>query len=590
MKTIQSTVIAVGAELPEPADRVCDVVMRQARRDPDHPAVVCGDVRHTYGELAAAAVEVARRIEADGYGARSKRIAVPAVRAVTTVAHLLGISYSGRSFVPVDPQAPSGTADHVRAAAGLFVSLDPETGGVLRHGEPGDAAHAADSSLSGEAYVLFTSGSTGLPKGVAVSQYNLATSTEARLAVYRPSPASVFLLLSPFHFDSAMAGLWGTLSAGGTLVVARESERRDPDALLRLIAEHGVTDLLTVPSFYREMLAVWGRDAAGSAALASLRTVICAGEALGQHVIDRHFAMLPEVRLANEYGPTECTVWSTYRIYDRPGRPTIGHPIPGSTLHLLDDRRRPVPPGAAGQIAVSGPGVAAGYVADRQRTEARFVVLAEGPTGATRCYLTGDVGRWSPEEGLEFAGRLDNEIKIRGVRIAAEAVEEALAAHPGVQAVAVAYDAEAATSYAFVVAAPDRTPDPAAIRSTGRAALGAAAVPDRVILVEAFPRTAHDKIDRAALLAAARRPAAATADRDRGLAERVAQAWAETLGVEVRDDTAETFFELGGNSLTVLRLTRALGAIAGRRIGVKDVYHAGTIALQTELLTAGGGR
>ncbi|MFD7922995.1 non-ribosomal peptide synthetase [Streptomyces sp. NPDC059740] len=587
MTTPQPLVVAAGPDLPEPGQRVGDQVAHRAHLHPDHPAVICGDRSLSYRELTSAARKVAERLAADPHGARSRRIGVWAARTEATVAHLLGVSLAGRSFVPLDPGAPADAVAHIRASAGLTVTTDPATGELHRHGEPDPvtATPAPPASLADEAYVLYTSGSTGRPKGVTVSQYNLAASNQARLAVYEPFGTPVFLLLSPFHFDSSMAGLWGTLAAGGTVVVAQEDERRDPAALLRLIDRHGVTHLLTVPGFYAEVLGCWSADPGATEALASLRTVVCAGEALARSVIDGHFRLLPGVPLGNEYGPTECTVWSTYRFYREPARSTIGFPVPGSSLHLLDDGLRPVAAGEVGQIAVSGRQVAGGYVGDPQRTEARFVVLDDGSTAPVRAYLTGDLGRWTAQDGLEFVGRLDNEVKIRGVRITLEAIEEVLTGHPDVQAACAAYDGSTSTCYAFVVAAPGRTPDPAAIRRAAEAALGAAAVPDRVVLTDSLPRTAHDKVDRAALLASAVRPErpAAEAAGD-GLADRITRAWEDILDVGVVSGAQANFFELGGNSLTVLRLTRALGRIAGRRIAVKDVYRAGTIAEQVALL------
>lgn len=598
MTTLQLSGIANGPHLPEPSGRVCDEVRERARRHPDRVAVVCGDGSLSYEELAERAEAFRGDLDADDLraGSRSHRVGILAHRTEEAVAWALGVALGGRSFVFIDPRAPEAAVEHIRASAGVSVVVDPRAGTLHRTGAAVDRDGDAAPSLDDEAYVLYTSGSSGRPKGVSVSQRNLASSNNARLAVYEPFGTPVFLLLSPFHFDSSVAGVWGTLAAGGTLVVAREDERRDPAALAGLVARHGVTHLLTVPSFYAELLHTLGQDEASTAAVASLRVTVCAGEALAQSVVDRHFRLLPGVALSNEYGPTECTVWSTYRIYEQPGRSTVGRPIPGTSLHLLDDRLRPVEAGEVGQIAVSGPGVAAGYVGDPQQTNAKFVTLEDAAGGAVRVYMTGDLGRWSPEEGLEFVGRLDNEVKIRGVRVTIESIEEAIAAHPGVRAAAVAYDAETSTSYAFVTARSGAEVDAASVRARVETALGSGVTPDRVVFADALPRTAHDKIDRAALLASVRQlrpvegPDAAGSDAEGtdaadDLAGQIARAWSEVLGVSVPGRDGDNFFELGGNSLTVLRLSRALGKIAGRPVKVTDVYQCATLAQQVALLS-----
>jgi amino acid adenylation domain-containing protein len=476
----------------------------------------------------------------------------------------------------------------------VSVILDPRTGERLTY-RRADTAPAVAPAPDDEAYVLYTSGTSGRPKGVSVSQQNLAASNTARLAVYEGFGTPVFLLLSPFHFDSSVAGIWGTLAAGGTLVVAGEDERRTPEALVGLVARHGVTHTLTVPSFYTELLHTVREDEGLAGDLASLRLVICAGESLSRSVIDQHFALLPAVSLGNEYGPTECTVWSTYRVYDKPADSSIGFPVPGTGVHLLDEHLREVPAGEVGQIAVSGPSVTRGYVGNEQETNARFVDVAGEGGRTVRVYLTGDLGRWSDRGELEFVGRLDNEVKIRGVRVHLETIEEVLAAHPGVQSAAVAYDTGTSTCYAFAVKEPGTAIDAASVRRFVTEALGAAVVPDQVLFADSLPRSAHDKIDRAVLLASVRTAApetttgatseaSLTASAPADALAQVAQAWEQVLGVPVRQSETGTFFDLGGNSLTVLKLSRALGKILGRPVGVKQVYRCGTIGQQVDLL------
>ncbi|WP_082801493.1 non-ribosomal peptide synthetase [Herbidospora cretacea] len=523
---------------------VDQAVVEIARRRPGDPAVTLGGRTLTYAELTARARAFADELT----GLPPQRIGVTAHRTVTTVVQMLGAALAGHSFVLLNPDNPESTTAYIRESAGIALVADPLTGELTR-----DDRHTP-SPAEGEAYVLHTSGSTGRPKGVSVSRANLAYANAARLTVHADHGEPVFLLLFPLHFDGAMTPIWGALTTGGHLVIADDAERRDPDAIADLVVRHSVTHTLTVPSFHGELVRVLADRPH------TLKVAICAGEALTRGVIDQHFASLPEVALCNEYGPTECTIWATYRFYDRPHDPLIGRPIPGTTVDLLDGALRPVPDGEVGQIAISGPGVTAGYVGDPAQTAAVFV---DGR------YLTGDLARRTPDGELEFVGRLDNEVKMRGVRVNLETIEAAVASAPGVLAAAVTYDAATSVCCAFV------TGDASAVRQTVTALLGPALVPDRVVAVATLPRTAHDKVDKDRL----RVPG------DAGPAERIALAWAEVLGVSAEQAVSgANFFALGGNSLSVLKLARTLSGLAGRRITAKELYLHATLGDQLVLL------
>ncbi|MEU4833171.1 non-ribosomal peptide synthetase [Streptosporangium sp. NPDC023615] len=530
-------------------------VLTIARERPRHPAVTLGDETVDYGELSDRALELVRELT----GLPPQRIGIEGHRSIAAIVAMLGISSAGHSFAVLNPENPEGLRFDLRKTAGIQLVIDPLTGELHRDDR------FVPSPVGEEIYLLHTSGSSGRPKGVSISRGNLAYSTGARFAVHGRSGVPVSLLLFPLHFDGAMASIWGTLAAGGHLVIADEAERRDPDAIADLIERHAVTHTITVPSLHAELLPVLADRRP------ALKLMVVAGEALTRAVIDQHFALLPKVPLCNEYGPTECTIWASYRTYDSPAPPAIGFPIPGTEIELLDDRLRAVPDGEVGQIAVSGPGVSAGYVGDPEETAARF---------AGGRYLTGDLGRRRADGELEFVGRLDNEIKMRGVRVTLETIEAAVAAAPGVLAAAVAYDAANSTCYAFVVGRA------AGVRARVAELLGPALVPDHVLVVETLPRTAHDKVDRERLLADAL-PAPVEAD-DGTLAGRIAGAWATVLGVSpVQAMEGANFFGLGGNSLSVLKLARTLSAVAGRRITARELYRHSTLDEQLALI---GGR
>lgn len=293
-------------------DRVCDAVARIAVERGDSDAVIYADEHLNYSQLLARVTllrELVNHVEEPLHGGR---VGVLGHRTVLTPVAMFAAHLAGHPFVVLDPAAPAKLMAGMVTDVGVHVTVDPRDGHVRATGVT--AAVPAD-----EAYVLFTSGSTGAPRGVSVSQRNLAVSTAARLEVYRGFGTPRFLLPSPFHFDSSMAGIWGTLAVGGALVVAREDERLDPCETVALINRHRITHVLAVPNLYTEILHAVRADGGGSCA--SLRVAICAGEHLPQDTVRLHFDTVPGVTLINEYGPTECTVWSTYKRYDRPGAP-----------------------------------------------------------------------------------------------------------------------------------------------------------------------------------------------------------------------------------------------------------------------------
>ena len=276
-----------------------------------------------------------------------------------------------------------------------------------------------DHQVAGDdlAYVLFTSGSTGKPKGVKVTHSNLIYSTLARLEYYQVNKPC-FMLVSPTTFDSSVAGIYWTLLGGGKLVLPERDEVRDIQRIAALIAEQAVDTILCLPTFYKLL-----HEGASSFQLTSLRQVILAGEACSRDIVDLHFSKLPDTSLYNEYGPTECTVWSSVAKLEA-GQSTvsIGTPIPGSQVSILDSRGCSVPHGVCGEISVAGPGVSRGYLNDNTETAERFINCEPGEPFET-LYRTGDLGSFATDGQILFHGRLDRQIKIRGHRIEPAEVE-----------------------------------------------------------------------------------------------------------------------------------------------------------------------
>lgn len=568
---------------------VPELVARFARTQPGRTAVLGAGHRVGYRALDAWAGRIAARLAAAGAG-RGSRVAVLAEPSAAMVAAALGVLRAGAAYVPLDQAQPDGRIAAVLAdsrVAAAVVTGDRLDGSGLPLIRADEAAEGGEAPLppipvtaDDPAYLIYTSGSTGEPKGVLVEHGQLTASTEARHAVYPGAP--VFLLVSPLAFDSSVAGLWGTLTAGGSVVVARPDEVRDPERLLALIEEHAVTRMLCVPSLYRVLLDASAR--LGGHGMSTLDTVIVAGEPLPQSLVDRHFAVhAGAVALVNEYGPTEATVWASYRRFDAPGPVSIGGPVPGARLHVLDDRRQPVPDGTQGELYVGGDGVARGYFGRPDATAAVFVEDPFAGGDGARMYRTGDIVRRNAEGLLEFLGRRDHQVKIRGHRVELGAVETALRAVPGIDDAVVVAAGDPPALTAFVLAA---TADPGAVRTELAARLPAAAVPGRIQPLDRLPQTVTGKIDRNALQAVAETasraavPAATAAGDTVG---KVAAAWAEVL--ELPEVPVEVnFFDLGGHSLTMFQLQEALERRTGIRPSVVQLFRHTTVSEQAALI------
>jgi len=425
--------------LPHGAD-VLDRFERLAAGQPTAVALQTDRIAVSYGALDRHANRLAHRLLEAGLGDGAV-VGLLAERSVDAIAGMLAALKVGAAYAPLDPNAPTArlrgivaSLDAVLVAPAFAQLLD----GEVRTLALDDAAELSEARVSRSvdssraAYVVFTSGSTGQPKGVVVERGHLAASNAAR-DLYYPAPPRSFLLLSSIAVDSSVAGIYWTLATGGTLVLPPVRAEQDVDALARLIERAGVTHTLLVPSLLRALL-----EGAEPRRLASLECVIVAGEACGADVVRLHAQRLPHAVMHNEYGPSEATVWATAGVLgfadDTPV--TIGRPVPGTIIYLLDDSLRLVPAGATGEICIGGANVARGYLGLPDESARRFV--ADPVRGAGRIYRTGDRGRFLADGRIEFLGRVDEQIKIRGFRVEPGEIERALGAHPGVREAAVA--------------------------------------------------------------------------------------------------------------------------------------------------------
>ncbi|BCJ33862.1 hypothetical protein Athai_13650 [Actinocatenispora thailandica] len=535
-----------------------ELVAREAARRPDAVAVVAADGRLSFGELEQRAAGIAGAL-ADNGVRRGDVVAVVLERCTDLVAALYGVLKAGAAFLPITPGEPAE-----RSAAMLTESAAVAVVTHTRHVPAGVSPAALvllDDQLSpppadfvavacrdaDAAYVLYTSGSTGGPKGAVNTHGGIVNRLLWMRDTYGIGADDRVLHKTPISFDVSIWEVFLPLICGATLVMARPDGHRDPQYLLSFIAEQSITVTHFVPSMLREFVAQPGLDRC-----AALRQVFCSGEVLPADLSRALGAELP-VRLHNLYGPTEAaidvTAWECGPL-DGATVP-IGRPIAGVRALVLDERMRPTPCGVRGELYLGGVALARGYLGLSGLTAARFVPDPGG--NGERLYRTGDRARWRPDGSLEFCGRLDDQLKIRGVRIEPVEVEAVIAGFDGVAACAVAGRALDGIDrlVAFVVMEGGTSVDIDALRRFIRGQLPDGMAPSVFSTVAALPLTNSGKLDRAALSTMEVAPVSASGDgrEPRTATERiVAQVWREVLRApDVGVD--DSFFDLGGHSL-----------------------------------------
>ncbi|MER5784046.1 amino acid adenylation domain-containing protein [Streptomyces mobaraensis] len=567
----------------------------QVRTRPGAPAVVDGAVRLDYAELDRRANRLAHALIARGVR-RGHVVGLHLRRSAELAVAALGVLKAGGTCLPLDPDLPAERLAGMVADAGPDVVLSGEParpeGWVPLTAVEAEAARADAPGVAVSpddlAYVIYTSGSTGRPKGVAVPHravLNLLDHWVARCGALPGEPASQW---ASTGFDVAQQELLLPLTTGGVLYPVPDEVRLDPAALLDWMREHRVAQAFLPPAFVRWIGEAPEERLKGLA----LRQLLTGVESLPEDTLHRFTEALPGLRLLYGYGPTETTVYSTAYFTPRPldRQSPVGRPIANTRVYVLDERLRPVPPGVPGEVYVAGAGLARGYLGRPGLTAGRFVADPFVPGG--RMYRTGDLARWLSDGDLEYAGRRDDQVKLRGFRIEPGEVEAALRAEPGVGEAAVLVD-RAAPGGPVLVAAVGRDgvePRPAA---EWRAAL-ARRLPDYMIpqvFVE-FPRlplTANGKLDRAAVLerAASCGPAVVNQASPRDTIElTLYQIWRSLLlhqDIGVRDD----FFALGGTSISAIKLAHAVREAFGVTLQVRDVLLHPTIEALGGLLREG---
>lgn len=577
----------------EPAMSIRELFEQQAAARADATAIACGTVTLSYGELNRRANQLGHYLRRAGVGSEVL-VALCVKRSPEMVIGVLGILKAGGAYLPLDPGYPaerlemmvrdSGaevlvthgpTAEQLVADGVRVIRLDQEWTEVARESEANPPVEAAAENL---AYVIYTSGSTGRPKGVGVTHGNLVHSTRAREIYYGRAPRR-FLLLSSIAFDSSVAGLFWTLSGGGRLVLPEEGEQQEPRALVRLVQDQGITDLLCLPSLYAVML-----EEGKGGELATLASVIVAGEVCVVGVVQRHAEVVPGAVLYNEYGPTEGSVWSTVQHCTADSNAVvvpIGRPIPNVRVHVLDQHMQVTPLGVPGELYIGGAGVTRGYLKGAELTAEKYVPDPFSREGGARLYRTGDVCRYQQSGELEFLGRVDGQVKIRGYRVEVGEIEAVLATHAAVTGAAVIVREGTGGEpqlVGYVTAKADREVSVHELRQWLGEQLPEYMVPARVVVLAEWPLMPNGKVDRRQLPAPAQVVSDVEWQEARTPVEEVLQSiWEEVLGVSELSVTAN-FFEVGGHSLLATQVMSRIREALQVELPVRTLFEQPTVA------------
>lgn len=584
---------------------VHELVDEQARRTPDASAVLFAGEELSYAELEARSNQLARCLRRFGVGPEAV-VAICAERSIEMVVAVLAVLKTGGAYAPIDPAYPEDRVAFMLADTNSRVLLTQER---LLAGLPDRDARAVSldgdrelidsyddgplepsATLDGLAYVIYTSGSTGRPKGVAMPHRPLSNLIAWQLeTLSRLAPART-LQFASLCFDVAFQEIFSTWCSGGTLVLLDEAERRDPEALLRFIAEQQV-ERVFVP-----FVALHGLCEVAAhlgATIPSLREVITAGEQLkASDALRDFFAEHSTCTLINHYGPTESHVVTAHTLAGDPARwpalPPIGRPIANARVYLLDRKGQPVPIGVPGELHIGGASLARGYLNRPELTDERFVKDPFSEVSQARMYRTGDLARHSPDGEIEYIGRSDHQLKIRGFRVEPGEIEVAIREHPGVtDAVVVGHEDETGGKrlIAYLVGG-ESAPSTDDLREHLRRTLPDYMVPSVFEFLGAFPLTPNGKVDRTRLALAtlpatdrAREQILPRTDTER----RLAAIWSRLLDVE-EVGVEENFFELGGHSLMAVRLFAEIERKLRVRLPLSSLFESATISGLAELV------
>ena len=577
--------ILVGPTRTLPDARAHEVIEAQARARPEAIAAVCGSSRLTYRDLNARANKVARALLARGL-TREGVVGVITERNLDWLIAVLAIFKAGGAYLPIEPHFPAERIAKMKARADCRLVLAERDIAEAYEADHQDGDLGIGVRPDQLAYIYFTSGSTGEPKGAMCEHQGLLNHLFAKIDDLGIRAGTVVAQTAPQCFDISLWQLVSALLTGGRTVIVEQQTIMDARRFIDTIAGARVNVVQVVPSYLEVLvsyLAQHGRE------LKDLEYVLATGEALKKDLVERWFTVQPGIKLVNAYGLTETSDDTNHEIMDRvpsEDRVPLGRPVNNVRIYLMDEEMRPVPAGQSGEIVFAGVCVGRGYINDPERTRAAF--LPDPHYVGQRMYRSGDYGRALPGGRLEFLGRRDAQVKISGFRIEIGEIENQLVKLPGVREAAVVVT-EDKHLVAFVSGSEPRGHAPGIAGQLGNS-LPSYMIPSAIHWRDSLPLTENGKVDRKALVALARELEALPQDHESPSTDTeqwLAAAWADVLGVpKGQIGRQDRFFDLGGTSLTALKLVIALD----RAVSFKDLTTHPSLAEQATLLDARGVR
>jgi amino acid adenylation domain-containing protein len=585
--------------------RAClhELFAEQVERTPEQTAVVGGERSWSYRELNERANQIAAHLQQLGVKAE-ERVGICVNRSLDMTAAVLGVLKAGGAYVPLDPSYPQerialmvrdSGARVVLAQSSLKEQLPETVERVVCLDEPLKATTSEQYeprqvSPDNLAYVIYTSGSTGTPKGVAMSHGAIANLVQWQIEESQLGAGAKTAQFSSFSFDVSCQEMFSTWASGGTLVLINEEDRRDSNQLLRTLSEMGVKRLFLPPVALQQL----AEASVGRTLPKSLKHVIAAGEQLHTDTVVRLFERLENCVLYNQYGPTETHVVTQFSMplatAEWKQLPPIGVPIANTQVYVLDEKLQRVPVGIPGQLYLGGVGVARGYLNRPELTAERFIPDPWSSEPGARLYRTGDLARYLADGNVEFLGRADNQVKVRGFRIEPGEIESVLRLHPAVQDVVVAVRGrEDKRLIAYVISEHDSNLSTAELIGYSSESLPAYMIPSAFVFLDAFPLTPSGKVDRKALPERERERSELESNyvAARNVEEELlAGIWSHVLHVE-RVGIHDNFFALGGHSLLATQIISRIRDTFGVELPLRRLFEQPTIAGLAAILRTG---
>ncbi|MEW4924161.1 amino acid adenylation domain-containing protein [Algibacter sp. 2305UL17-15] len=542
------------------------IIQDIAKKYPEKKAVTFNDSSLSYEELEGKSNVIAQKILALKVD-RNAVIGLCVERSTDMIAGILGILKAGCCYLPIDPEYPKERINFMVSDSNAKIIVSKSHLNSCFSAEKLSCINL-DKMLFTEknqvnlpevdhndlAYIIYTSGSTGKPKGVPISHKNIINSTLGRIAYYKNNPEA-FLLMSSISFDSSKAGIFWTLCTGGTLVISEKRMEQDIAKIGNIIKDNTITHTLMLPSLYKTIL-----EYIDKTQLKTLSTVIVAGEACSISLCENHLEKLPEVNLHNEYGPTEASVWCsahkiTFEDLKRNQVP-IGKPVANSQIYILDSNKNRVPIGVTGEIYIGGTGLSKGYLNRQELTRSLFIENPYNPN--EKLYKTGDLAKYNNDGTIQFIGRVDQQIKIRGYRVELEAIENTINKTPNVeQAIVLVKENEGKPKRLIAYIKPNGNFDEQDLKDTLKKKLPDYMMPHTYVVIDNFYLLPNGKVDKKALeniaLEVTTSNTKAIAAPKNEIEEQLLKIWEETLNISPIG-THDNFFEIGGDSILSIQI------------------------------------